>query len=616
MKNFVLSRFEASQIAHQGIHSKCNRWHDQYRGIIARGAQSYRNQIHIPFILSSVQSFVARLVQTLFGTYPYVGFQGLGPDDAGNARRNETLITAQLYDSDSFEKAYTFMLHAALFGTGVCRVGWRTTTQWQKRRQYIPGTQQEFVVPELVTHFDGPDWEPVHMRQFFPQPGVQRIKDMGWAFHEYYKDLDEMKRMAMGDQPYFIPAAIRELEKYPMVASDQNNATMPMSRWEALQQEPKGKPCRIREMWGFVPKEFAIEGFDLVCIAIANERVIVKYDSFPFWHGDLSKVFISYSPMPAPEDFHGMGLAEISEKLAVVANKLASQKLDALEVSMDPMWWVNESLGISGPILTRAGKMISVNGPVDDSMVKQFSPDLRGMEHAYPEIATLYSYIQMGGGITEDVAGLDVTGNRQTAREFLGKQENALTRIALCTQLAEKGWLEPLANTYRALNRQFLQVPKIAQMLGPTAFFNPRTGQPMPPEPAVVSLDDVNMDYRALAYGSSQMLGKAIRQQNYMGFLQSAGAIMGVVGPLAPALIMSVNWMALLKEGAELFDFKNLNEIFNDIPAVQAAGGLGGAGGAPSAPGAVGQTQLPMLSPDIIGNQLGGSLTDFAPTQS
>lgn len=618
---FVLERFKHSEIAHSGFHSKTRRWHDLWRGVIARGAQAYRNQVHIPFILSAVQTFVARTVQSLLSSWPIVGFAGYGQTDAANARRNEVLITAQLKDSDTFQKAYTFFLHAALYGTAICRVGWKTKKQKVKKRILIPGTNQEIVVDDEQTIFDGPDWEPVHICDFFPQPGIQRINDMGWMIHRYYKDLDEMKRMSVGDNPYFMPEGIAELERNSSDnTTDQTGRYFePLTTWEMLKGEPKGKPNEIKEMWGWVPDEYAIDGVNLVVIAVANNKALVKYDTFPFWHGELGKVFIKYSPKPAPTDFFGVGIAEINEKLQIVANKLASQKLDGIEATMDPMWWVNEALGITGPVLTRAGKMITVNGPVDESMIRQFSPDVSALQQAYPEIQTLYGYIQMGSGITEEVSGLASSGgNRQTAREFLGKQENALTTLSLSTQLAEQGWLEPLCDTYRALNRQHLKLPYMTKILGPQAFTNPFTGEVLPPEPQIVDLDDINPDYRARAYGASQMMGKSAKQQNYMGFLQSVGAILGVAGPLAPALITKINLMALLREGATLFDFRNLDEIFTPMQMatepgpMDMNGAMGGSGMTPPA-SPPGPLQLDQLSPDVLNNQLAGTLGEPAP---
>lgn len=607
--NLVRSRFEHSQNYHQTYFARTRRWYDLYRGVTSKNFQQFRNNIHIPFIFSVIQSDVARKVQTSLGAWPIVSFAGYGIDDASNARRNEILISAQMKDANAFTKAVKFFLNADLYGTAICRVGWRTMKQMQKFRHLIPGTNQEIVIDDLVTKFDGPDFEVSDILDEFPQPGICEYRDMGWNITRYWKDLDAMKAMSIGEDPYYIPEAITELEQFP---STQTQTDLYNQRWsqyrnsgerDARTSEKHAKPVEIKEMWGLVPDEFALNGIKLVVIAMANDRVIVKYDAFPFWHGDLSQVFIKYCPMPDPHYFHGTGMAEICEKLAVTANRLASQKLDALEVQMDPMWLVSEQAGIQGPIFTRAGKMIQVNGMVDDSMIRPVVQDFRGMEHAYPEISTLWGYMQQGTGIAEsEVMGLNVSGgDRQTAREFLGRQENALTRIALSSRLAEEGWLEPLANAFRSLNRQYLTLPHTVKILGPTAMVNPITGMSLPPEPTVVDLEDVNPDYRARAVGATQMLSKSARKQDYLAFTQIATS--------NPVGLQIINWMAWLREGAHLFDFHNVNELFKQqVPAVNSLAQAQGQ--SPEAMlGSLAGSPLPDLNGDVLQQQFPSSLT-------
>jgi hypothetical protein len=155
----------------------------------------------------------------------------------------------------------------------------------------------------------------------------------------------------------------------------------------------------------------------------------------------------------------------------------------------------------------------------------------------------------------------------------------------------------------------------MVKILGPTAFINPYTGQIVPPEPTVLELEDINPDYRARAYGSSQMLGKASRQQNYMGLLSAISQVIGSIGPLAPAIITQVNWMALLKEGATLFDFKNLDEIFAPIQGVGTVSENPAAQNVPAGDMG-GQLPLDQLNPEVLGTQLGGNLAEFAPTST
>lgn len=576
---------------------------------------SYRNNMHIPIILSTIQSDVARKVLSSLGAYPIVQFAGYGPEDAGNARRNEVLVSAQMKDCDTFQKAISFFLCADLYGTAIARVGWKTEKVAQKYRILDPMLNAEYVENRSVTHFDGPDWTNVDILDFFPQPGVARIQDMAWVIHRYWMDLDAMEAMTLGEdnpEPYFIKGAIKELRRFETSPegrlTERQNTGRAYGMNEARAAEKFARPIEIKEMIGLVPDDFATDGIKLRFMAMANDKIMVKDDPFPFWHGTISSplagVFHAYNPMPDPHYFHGTGMAEVLEKVQVTVNKLASMKLDGLETNADPMWWVSDQLGLTGPMYTKAGKLIQVNGLVDDTMIKQFSPDLRGMEHLYGEIEALTRYGEKGTGIAEDVVQGLGASNRNTAREFLGRQEGAMTRINLGALLAEQAWLEPMANTFRALNRQFLKVPHMVRMMGSGAIINPNTGLPIPPEPTMVDLADINPDYRARAVGASQMLTKSARQQNLLALMQAVNA--------NPVGMQVINWVAFFRDMFQAFDITNLDEIFvSQVPAVNAMAQEQGQDPMAMLGGMGGSETLPRFG-EMMGPQMNGATSGIA----
>jgi hypothetical protein len=63
-------------------------------------------------------------------------------------------------------------------------------------------------------------------------------------------------------------------------------------------------------MHGLVPSDFAKDGIRHRCIAIGNERVVLKNREGPL--SNQEKPFKSYSPMPDPYSFDGVGKAEIA----------------------------------------------------------------------------------------------------------------------------------------------------------------------------------------------------------------------------------------------------------------------------------------------------------------
>lgn len=594
----VTERRNHSVNYHRNYLNRLPTYYDQYRGIYTGKVAPFRNAIHVPFLFSVVQSDVARKAQISFGGWPICSFSGYGLDDSANAKRNEVLVSAQMKDSRSFSKAVDLFLCADLYGVGIARYGWRRLKRmekWRETADIAPGLSIEIKRETEVTRFDGPDWDVVDPLDFWPQPGKKDIDEMAWCIHRYFIDLDDLRRMAKDG--YYNRAKVEEVGRAPLSGTAEAEMQGRLSvyrnydEYSARHNEPHAKPVEVWEYWGTVPDEFVTDGVKERCVAVANGRTLLKNWPNPLWEG--RKPFHAYVPMVDPHYFHGIGKIEIGSKLQQVANRLTNQKLDALDLFIDPMWVASNSSNINvANLMTRPGRIFLVDGAADDSNIRPLVPNLGGLQWSDQAVAQAWSYIQQGTGITEAIQGLS-TGNRTTAREFLGRQENVMTRLMLESRLAEEVFIEPLCNSYRSLNKQYLKLPHMVKILGDRTAINPVTGLPLPPEPVLISHDDVSPDYRARAVGATQMIGKSVRQQNVMQLLQAVSS--------NPVLMQLVNWAAFARQMFQLFDFDNVTELLNvqNVPAINMVAEQAGMSPEMVA-GAVSQP-LDQLNPDLIG---------------
>ena len=564
----VDARRQASLRYNQALFSRLQRWYDSYKGVWQGRMAQFRNNVTIPFTFAMIQRDVAGKVQASFGSWPIVSFEGYAPGDAPRAKKNEILISAQMKDCRSVSKAVDFFLGADICGTGIARYGWR----FEQRRARIRRLEQVapgFAVPVVrdynATVFDGPTWDPVDRLDLWQQPGKARIEDMAWVIHRYWADLDDLLDDANSERPYFDPAAVAALKNYPLQGSGatdfaQRKVTFRNEYdYQARASERFAKPVEIWEMHGYVPDEFAPDGVRFRCIAVGNQRVVLKNREGPMGPGE--KPFKTYSPMPDPYGFDGTSKSEIAFGPQQTANRIANQKLDALDSLIDPMYVARADANINTQSLfTRAGRIILVDGAADETSIRALVPDMRGLQAAYTEIGQLFDFMQLGTGQTESLLGTKGPSG-ETARGFLGRQENALTRLALETRLAEEGFIEPLANAFRSMDRMWLPLPQEMKIIGSMATTDPNTGMPYAPERQSIDYDDLVPDYRARAVGASQMIGKNIRQQNLVQLLQFMS--------MNPALSQLVNWGSFARQAFELFDFKNIDELMvNTVPAV------------------------------------------------
>ena len=595
----VDSRRQASLDYNRTTFSKIQNFYDTYRGVWTGRLNQFRNQITIPFTFAMIQSDVARKVQTSFGAWPIVSFEGYAPEDAGSAKKNEVLISAQMKDCDSVIRAVDHFLQADICGTAIARFGWKKTIRKNRvvsMEQIAPGLEVPVRRDYDAEIFNGPVWETIDRLDFWQQPARKRIDDMAWVIHRYWADLDDLMEDIDQPNPYFDPAAVRMLKDFPMTTGGTTEFTQRQVRFRneydslARQKEQFAKPVEIWEMHGLVPAEFAVNGIRSRCIAIGNERVVLKNRESVM--PNQQKPFISCCPMPDPYSFDGVSKAEVAYGPQRTADRLNNQKLDSVDLLLDNQWVVSNTANINVQnLFSRTGRIIMVDGPADDSNIRPLSPDMRNVQLGNSEISQLFGYMQLGTGETESLLGM-TGGSRETARGFLGRQENALTRLAMESLIIEQGFVEPLANAFRELDRRLLPKPYLVKILGSMASINPITGLPYPQEPITVDVDDFASDYRARAVGASQMLGRSNRQQNYIALLQVLSA--------NPAIMQLVNWANFTRQGFMLFDFPNVQDfLVTQVPMINQV--AQDTGQSPEQVAGVVSQPLDQLSPDILG---------------
>lgn len=577
-------------------------WYNVYLGHWTGDRARFGNNLSIPFTFAQIQSLVARIVQTLFGSWPIVAFEGYAPEDQARAKKNEVLISAQMRDCDIVRKMVDFFLQEAICGTGVLRYGWKTvqrTNRIRKMESIAPGLRIPVVREYEATLFDGPDVSVVDRLDFWQQPARKFIDDMDWVIHRYWLDWDTMMEDAKSDYPYFDPSAVRLLKDHPMQEAQAQEFTARKLTFRneydyaARQRERFAKPVEIWEMHGLVPSEFAKDGIRHRCIAIGNGRVVLKNREGPM--PDQSKPFISYCSMPDPFGFDGVAKVEIASKPQRIADRLSNQKLDALDTHAHPMWAMSSQVNFNQQnLFTRPGRVFLTDGPADESNIRALSPDLSPLQNLYQEVQTQFQFMQLGLGANDILLGQG-SPQRETARGFLGRQENTLNRLGLETTLAEQ-MVEKLGDAFRKLNRLHLDTPTEIKVLGSLATINPITGLPYAPELVQIDEDDLAADYRSRALGAAQMMGKSLRQQNFIGVMQVLTA--------NPVMMQIINWPNLARQALELFDFKNVDELLvSMVPMVNQMGVQGG----PAGPGGPGASNLENLDPQILTQMLGQS---------
>lgn len=588
--NMVVDHMQYSERHYWGIRSKWPRLYDLWRGNWSGRFHPHKNNVHIPLIFSSIWADAARKVATSLADYPVVSFLGYGPDDMPVARKREALVSAQMKDDKCFLKQVDTVVSADLYGVAVMQVGWKKDQPMRVveyvDRAPLSGKIVRHIKKQPVTMFDGPETLLLDLLDFFPQPCVHRLDAMKWVVRRYFLDLDDIRYLASIGA--FDKNELRRLEMEGSVGKGNAYASTSVRRFQvrtgmddetARFMDKYSRPIEILEMWGSVPSEYAPDGVLQRVITVANRRYLMRNKPNPYNHGLLP--FICFTPTPDMHYFYAPGKAEVVEKIQIVANRYLNQSLDAADLMIDPMWFYNRAAGlVTKNLYARPGKFVPINGNPAE-MIQPVQHNVQGLTIADDKIAQMRMLGNMGTGIQDDVvAGLQAADGRQTAREFVGRREAAGTRLLLESRIYEEMLLEPMANMFVALDKQFLELPVEVLILGDGALLDPVTQTPIPASRERLSGYDLTPNYAARALGASVGLSKGMQQQSLVQLLGAMGT------PLGQAVMGQVNVVNFWRSIFKAFDVPNINEIFAQDPRLKALlemneGRLLSGGGAP-----------------------------------
>ena len=532
-----------------------------YRGIRTARYHKNRNNINIPFLLSIIQADVANKMKTAFAVEPVVEFVGGGPEDAFIARKQTSLVNQQFVDAGMWTKARRVFLTANMYGTSVVNWGWETKETKKKIRRIemdpMTGEAINFFEEEMVTEFNGPQLQDIDRIDFYPEPGPRCLPEMKRVAVVEWTDFDEVRQLmetqTIDGETFYDKAALPDL----INSREAGGPGMEYwdRRWTGMPEKDTSldeiaRPVRIIHYHGWVPRELAPDGYQLRLISVANGKALLR--NIPHPMGEIP--FFAYSPIEDPHYFDSIGKLEIGERMQASGNKFVNQLLDALDLTIDPMWLIDSNAGIKKQrLLSRSGGVVEVDGPVTDQTIRPMSPSLQGMREVFPNVAMMWNFMQQGTGVYESsVMGGPGTTKRETAREFMGKQGAASVRLFLESKAAEEQWIQPFANRARYMNRLWLPLPQQVDMIGKDAVINPITGQPESQKESI-SLDELEMDYDARARGATQLMS---RDQKIGELFQLTQALGGV-----PPAMIAVNWVNYLRDVFHTFEKKNVDEL-------------------------------------------------------
>ena len=592
-------------------------WYDIWRGYWEGDNYHGMSNMHIGLVYAIIASDSAQLARIVWGDGGAPQFIPTGPEDQASARRAERYIDIRMHRAGLFQTLERLNLQAQVYGVMHGRVGWKLRYGPVVRGVGVDhGRHMKLRDPRRVPNnitFDGPDLYPLGPLDGIPSPGFSNIQEMPAFFHDWYCEFEDIEigasREPMGNAPIYDADVVKEMRaSQPSHAVKQD--MIDRKSLEGSGDVTWGKlgmyraPVKMTDAFIRVPRELGrwydprsgvvsdqeIAGgvfmTDFI-MTIADERWVLR--AVPFPDGNGNKPILKHSLSEDPDHYYPPGKAELLVKMNIAINRLTDYQLDAMERWIDPPWAINVNSGIDrSTLVSGPGMIVESEGPIDDSNLRQFQPNINWVNSAFSHVGSLFQWAQRVTGSIDDVSFGFAGKSHESATSFAGRAEAVSARLAHEAARFEQCFFEPMAEAWWNLARRYATTPQLLRDIGAHLVYDPVTERFQPPDLDVLLDSDLERDFNVRARGSSKAMSTLARQNAALSLTQVL---------YSTGLAQGINHRAYLRQLLPIFTFTNVDELLATeqqllltmLAGLQqggaGAGGNGGSNGGSKRPG-------------------------------
>jgi len=462
--------------------SLANQAREQYRcwDAVAKSI-TQRANLKLPYAYLIVETEVPQLTEIFLKEESPFKFKGERASDMVFQDPMSDFFGNQLQDMKFPVKFISFTKGGLIDGTAVAKVPYKYKEALVAKRSIVTdvfGISYPSKSIDLEVLYDGPDFEPIKLDDFFPDwtsrvPGD--IESMRGCVHRVYKNKHEIVTNAKRDLPDGRTVGMYENVKELDASLNAKGCAAWGDPYYKIDQgannvsdADKNKPIEVWEYWGlFDPKG---DGkYEEYVIAIANGDVVLRMD--PNFYDYKLKPFVAFVNVPQDNEFYGVSELFAVRGLIKEATALRNARLDQVSLAVNRMYVVDRAGGVTANSLyARPNGIIWAN---DVNAVRELNPP-EVPASSYREIQEISSEIQAvvgssaGPGLTE--AGR-VFGRSATGASMVSNI--AGSRIAAKARMMSEGMFKPFAKIMMMTNAQFVtedQWVKVSDPNSPNPF--------------------------------------------------------------------------------------------------------------------------------------------------
>ena len=433
-----------------------------------------RSCLNDPFLLSLIEFLVAEEMVGIFGSEPFVGIEGRGPEDIQSAKLMTALLQYQFYEDITQYTIETWLLATQTYPSGVIKVGW----DFNKGGPKI----------ELV---------PLETLYFSPASSGPLNKLIPWIIHESWPHIDDLKA-AKADDDTPLYQNLKDVEED--MAKRDDKVTADGTKTDKYTTEERKGIVHVLDFWK-----------DDLNVAIANEKVkIIEDRPNPFEHG--KKPFIVMIDFPRERSAYGVSTVEKCYDSYREIITRSNQAIDNLAQGLNSGWYINEQANVDEDAVIEwdRGKIVRGQGPMGEAMAR-LTPDLSNLPYASRDIEEKRRALQDATHAYAYQRGeTPVRKETATAIQQLAAASSVVFRSKIMRK--ENTAIKELAAMCGALNQQYLPDETVVRIIGEDDVVKRET----------ISREDIKgrFDYIAKASAIDPEIGKPTRRAQMMQMMQ------------------------------------------------------------------------------------------------
>lgn len=511
-------------------------------------AHDWRHRINRGKAFSQVETIHAYMMQAQFPSRQWFEAKSTDSEHQLEAKAISKYV-ARMLEKVRYTDAFSNWLRQLIItGTSVMGLPYRydTLKQRRKRKVRVPSELDEGVIttdkvmwvvdeqPDIIQ--GAPDFEVVNTLDVYLDPNSRVDDERAPFIRVLRKKRGEVVRlMQNGTYRKVLKAALTAPSVAKVEGSEQ------LKEYEGITLNTSvstSDTVELLEYWGDLHLE-GVTYHDVHAVVMKDGPVLV-WEPNPYWGG---RPFVIGTYIPTVNQPYAMGALQPSLGLLTVDNNLTNHRLDAMEVSMDPMYELSADSGLDEEeIYTEPGKVYRTTNP---GSLRPIATGDKSYTLTYQEQGLIDQAIAENSGTPPLVSSGQVrAGERVTAEEIQAIKDAGGNRLSgTFFHIESTATNLMLQKTLRNL-QQFMDKPMEVSILAELPGEAEKTLLFVEVDP-----EDLQAEYELIPLGSTNVIE---REQ----FIDQRVQLLGIVSQV-PSLEGKLNYDAVLEDIVRAFGFED-----------------------------------------------------------